>query len=125
MNLSCDGVQININLPNGIYMLQKEGGIGKTFLATLLGKLGECGESSASVTYCNGKRVTKGNLQTARIIMYDRVDRYVSKSLADEMESLSCKSIILMACNGYYKDFNVSRKRAYIFYNGKDIKVTL
>ena len=41
------------------------------------------------------------------------------------MESLSCKSIILMAYNGYYKDFNVSRKRAYIFYNGKDIKVTL
>lgn len=57
--------------------------------------------------------------------MYDRVDRYVSKSLAEEVESLSCKSTILMACNGYYKDFNVFRKRAYISYDGKDIKVTL
>lgn len=35
----------------------------KTFLATLLGKLGKCGKSSAYVTYCNGKRITNGNLQ--------------------------------------------------------------
>lgn len=56
-------MQITIKLLNGIYMLQKESGIGKTFLATLLGKLGKCGKSSAYVTYCNGKRITNGNLQ--------------------------------------------------------------
>lgn len=123
MKINCV-TPININLSNGVYLLQKEGGVGKSYLAYLLAKAYGNKIDTAVVTYKNNTRVVYGDLKKAKVIMLDRVDRYVDTLSASAVEGMGKNAIVLMDCKCYYSSFNVSRKRAYLSYDGDKIEVT-
>ena len=90
---------ININLEistPGVYLLGDVGGSGKTFLANILSDLNDTGEKVAVVTYKDGKVVVDGNLISADVIMYDRLDLYITSSLAKEIARFGEYKIVLV-----------------------------
>ena len=103
-------VTIEINIEkNGVYMLQRECGVGKTYLATLVKDLISFYPECAVVTYSGDRMVVYGNLSTAKFIVMDRFDRYALEISGDQMKDLGKRAIVLIASKCYYNtDFGFS-----------------
>lgn len=79
---------------NGLYLFLGEGAIGKTFLAEALSSYQEYG--FYVVTYLNGKVDSFGDIDSANIIMFDRLDLYVSEGISTIIYKYSKEKVILV-----------------------------
>ena len=126
MKINCE-VAIEIDLENGVYEFEHQGGTGKTYLCKLLTKLSQEGYPFATVTYKEGAVVVTGDLETAKLIIFDRLDLYVQSYNMEQMEKLGSHAIVLLVLKSYvYSEDDGSWGRAltaYIEYDGESIKV--
>lgn len=89
-------VTINIELENGKWEFMPQGGIGKSYLCSLLTELSKQGHPIATVTYKEGIVIT-GNLATAKLIMFDKLDLYADAyNNRKKMEKLGRNAVVLM-----------------------------
>ena len=98
-------VDININLPNGIYRFNSESGTGKTYLYHLLNILYDAGCPVIGLTYRDIRdkkfdRLFESNqLDKLKAILFDRYDLYgreISTKYKDKLLAISNKCIILI-----------------------------
>ena len=87
---------------NGVYFLEQEGGIGKTYLCKLFARLRALGKPCLGVTYdkflCAEEFVRNAlRQQYTQIILFDRFDLYCSKENLSFINSLAKEYIILLA----------------------------
>ena len=116
-----EGVKtIKINLKNGVYILQRDGGVGKTYLAKLLSKEITWGYKVCVVTFMANQVVVLGNLSEAELIMFDRYDVYWDEVDVD-LQELGKRAIVLMDCKGFYDNLSFGVKRASVEYKSNNL----
>ena len=82
---------------SGLYVLGKEGGTGKTYLASQFQKLNDIGYPLAVVTFLDNKVFIDGDIDSAKIIFFDRADLYISnKDIQKHIEECSKSKIVLI-----------------------------
>ena len=101
---------------NGLYVLGKKGGTGKTYLATQLQKLNDTGVPVSVVTFLDNKIFIDGDIDKADLILYDRADLYINNiKIQKDLEKYSkCKIVLIDLKNTnrlqsiLMKDVNIS-----------------
>ena len=101
---------------NGLYVLGKKGGTGKTYLATQLQKLNDTGVPVSVVTFLDNKIFIDGDMDKADLILYDRADLYINNiKIQKDLEKYSkCKIVLIDLKNTnrlqsiLMKDVNIS-----------------
>lgn len=92
-------VNIDIKLKNGVYRMQSESSIGKTYLSKTLDSYNELGEPVYCITYKDTKdkniNITLENLLKYKVIMFDRYDMY-SNFYHNIIRELCNRSIVLL-----------------------------
>ena len=83
-------MEIDINLSNGLYTLPELGGVGKTYLFELLQAQSIDDKSIACYTYDYHHDEISNDFtyHNERILIFDRMDLYVTKELLSSLSSL-------------------------------------
>lgn len=95
-------IKLNINLPNGIYVLGAESGLGKTYLASWLKRLCGYGEPVTAVQ-CDTEIIKLPLKQSiphkCKVFMLDEYTLYNNRSdISCELEELSKDMVVLIDC---------------------------
>mgnify|MGYP003252141218 CR=1 FL=1 len=100
--------EVQIDLPNGVYVFQRESGAGKSYLAERLHSLRSVGEPVDSFSFPDLKKF--GSLEEAlggvdftlcelKVILFDRYDQYAGK-FTKSIQKLGDACIVLIDCKG-------------------------
>lgn len=98
MRLACNKPVVNINLKNGVYVLDNESSTGKTYLLGILKTL-SVGEPVIGFTYSDYKsgNILEASIRGRELIMFDRYDRYKNNYI-DIINEMRDSAIILLDC---------------------------